>query len=610
MKSKLEAARLVAKPGNMSDSAMSNEDHTRRDFIAKAASLAAVGAGTASLAQSDSNPSHETKSVAPEKATSIADLTPKGQVKDANISTRTLEEAEKLAGISFTPKEREQILKTINEQRSILAARLAQGPLPNQLPPAEIFRAKIPGTRLQRATTKGDPWSNLPDAGVCPKEDLDLAFAPVWKLGQWLRDGKVTSVRLTKIALARLKQADPTLHCVIGLTEELALEQATRADKELAAGKWRGPLHGVPWGAKDIIDTTGIGTTWGAAPYKDRVAEKNAFVVEKLNEAGAVLVAKLAVGALAYGDIWFGGKCRNPFDPEEGSSGSSAGSASATAAGLVPFTLGTETYGSIVSPCVRCGATGLRPTFGRVARNGVMALCWSLDKIGPICRSVLDTAIVLKAINGADPLDPSSIDEPFNFDPGESPAGLRLGYDPAWFQGETSLSDLAAVKAAEKAGVKLVEVKLPEMNTSPLLIPLFSEAAAAFEELTRSGKDDMLTWQDDNAWPNTFRQNWFIPAVELVQASRVRRQVMDIMHEFMSRKIDAIICPPFAANLLLITNATGHPSLVLRTGFNDAGKPTGTTLIGRLFDEGTLCRIGHAIEGELDVASRRPELIS
>jgi Asp-tRNA(Asn)/Glu-tRNA(Gln) amidotransferase A subunit family amidase len=574
------------------------KDPTRRDFIATAATLAAVGAGTAELASGDP----PTDTIIPVETASFADI--------PNISTRTLEEAEKLAGISFTRKERKQILKTIGEQQSMLAARVAQGGLPNQLPPAEIFRAKVPGTRLLRATSKGDPWRNLPSPGRCPDGDADLAFAPVWKLGQWLRHRKVTSMRLTKLALARLKEADSELHCVIRLTEDLALQQAARADEELSAGTWRGMLHGVPWGCKDIIDTAGIGTTWGAAPYKDRVAEKNAFVVDRLEQAGSVLVAKLAVGALAYGDIWFGGMCRNPFDPEQGSSGSSAGSASATAAGLVAFSLGTETYGSIVSPCVRCGATGLRPTFGRVARNGVMALCWSLDKIGPICRSVLDTAIVLKAINGADPLDPSSVDEPFNFDPAQQASGLRLGYDPSWFKGETAPADLAAVEAARKAGVKLVEVTLPEINSAPLLVPLFTEAAASFEQLTRSDGDDLLTWQDDNAWPNSFRRSWFIPAIELVQASRVRRQVMDLMHEFMNRGIDAIICPAFAANLTLITNATGHPSLVMRTGFREKGRPTGTTLIGRLFDEGTLCRIGNAIERELDVASRRPELTS
>jgi Asp-tRNA(Asn)/Glu-tRNA(Gln) amidotransferase A subunit family amidase len=577
----------------------------RRDFIARAATLAATAAATSGCVRVADDE---------DKPESITDLTKGASPPDVDIDLRTLEEAEKLAGITFSKSEREQILRTIDEQRSMIAARVAQGALPNELPPAQIFQPRIPGTRIERVTAEGDPWSNLPDPGPCPEGDVDLAFAPVWRLGQWLRDGKISSMRLTRLSLDRLKRFDPTLHCVISLTEELALEQAAQADRELASGTWRGPLHGVPWGAKDIIDTEGIGTTWGAAPLKDRVAEGDAWVTERLREAGAVLVAKLAVGALAYGDVWFGGMCRNPFDTEQGSSGSSAGSASATAAGLVPFTLGTETYGSIISPCHRCGAAGLRPTFGRVARNGVMALCWSLDKIGPICRSVLDTALVLKAINGSDPLDPASVDEPFTFDPGQSAKGLRLAYDPTWFEGANATdADRAALEAARQSGMELVEVALPEMNTAPLLVPLFAEAAAAFEEFTRSGIDDELTWQDDQAWPNTFRQNWFIPAVELVQASRVRRQVMDVMHRFMHEGdpgFDALICPAFSANLLLITNNTGHPSLILRSGFDEDGRPIGTTLIGRLFDEGTLCRAGHAIENRLDVASQRPELFS
>lgn len=583
---------------------MNREQDTsdRRAFIARTATLAALGSGTASLASTvrqDSTDDGDDKTLIEHAGGSGSD--------GGGIDLDTLAEAEKLAGIDFTPSEREQILRTIGEQRALLEARLAAGPLPGTLPPAQIFRALLPGTEPERATPDGDPWSNLPDPGPCPKDDLDLAFAPVWRLGQWLRDGEVTSERLTRLALDRLRRHDPELRCVITLTEELALEQATRADQELRNGDWRGPLHGVPWGAKDLIDTADLPTTWGAEPFRDRVAGSDAFVVERLREAGAVLVAKLAVGALAYGDLWFDGRCRNPFDTEQGSSGSSAGSASATAAGLIPFTLGTETYGSIVSPCDRCGATGLRPTFGRVARNGVMALCWSLDKIGPICRSVLDTALVLRAINGSDPLDPSSVDEPFTYDPAASAEGLRVGYDPAWFEDPAGARVL---EAARRAGVRTVEIEVPEMNTAPLLVPLFTEAAASFEMLTRNDLDDRLVWQDDAAWPNTFRSSWFIPGVEAVQADRVRRQVMQVMHGFMNdaeTRIDAVLCPPFVDNLLLVTNATGHPSLVLRSGFGASGRPTSITLIGRLFDEGTLCRIGRAMEAELGVQDRRPE---
>ena len=298
---------------------------------------------------------------------------------------------------------------------------------------------------------------SLPEAGPCPRANEELAFAPVWKLCQWMKKREITSLQLTKLSLQRLKQFNPRLNCVISFTEATAIAQATQADKEIAAGKWRGPLHGIPWGAKDIIDTAGDTTTWGAEAYKNRVSTDNASVTNKLEKAGAVLVAKLAVGALAYGDIWFGGTCKNPFDVTEGSSGSSAGPASATAAGLVPFTLGTETYGSIVSPCMRCGTTGLRPTFGRVARTGVMALCWSLDKIGPICRSVLDTAIVLEAINGENEGDPSSVSEPFYFEASQNAKGIRLGYDPALLEGPNKEFDLVALHAAENAGATLVK---------------------------------------------------------------------------------------------------------------------------------------------------------
>ena len=571
---------------------MATEDQTRRNFILKTAAIAAIGASAAAVPASGALNQDAPTTPSPNDLSSKA------------ITESTVQQAEKLAGITFTSKERKQMLKTIDEQRSMIASRLALGTIPNHVPPATIFSAQLSGRTVDRATPSGDPWKNLPNARSCPTDDLDLAFAPVWQLGQWLRKREVTSKHLTRLSLSRLKQFNPKLNCVITLTEDLAMNQADLADRELDAGQWRGPLHGVPWGAKDIIDTAGIGTTWGAAAYKDRVPNEDAFVVKQLQRAGAVLVAKLAVGALAYGDIWFGGTCKNPFDPEEGSSGSSAGSASATAAGLIPFTLGTETYGSIVSPCMRCGATGLRPTFGRVARNGVMALCWTLDKIGPICRTVLDTALVLRAINGSDPLDPSSIDRSFTFDPSDSASGLRLGYHPASL---TEKHDLAALHAARACGATIVEVEKLDIDNTPLLIPLFVEAAAAFEELTRSNQDDLLSWQDDEAWPNSFRQSWLIPAVEHVQASRVRRQIMEEMHTLMNDKVDAIICPAFD-DLLLITNATGHPSLVMRTAIQENGKPIGTTLIGRLFDEGTLCRLGMAIEANLGVAYTRPPL--
>ena len=555
-----------------------HQKQTRRDFLTKATILSALGASTATL---------------------FADQT------DSKISDLAIQHAEQLAGISFTDSERKQMLATMQEQQAILAARIEHGEIPNALSPATIFQPRIPNTPLQLKTVSGNPIHNLPDAGPCPQEDNELAFAPVWKLSQWLKNRTITSEKLTRLSLARLKEYNPSLNCVISFTEKVALQQARRADKELDEGNWRGPLHGVPWGAKDIIDSAGDLTTWGAAPFKERVSETNAYVVDKLELAGAVLVAKLAVGALAYGDIWFGGTCKNPFDLSEGSSGSSAGPASATAAGLIPFTLGTETYGSIVSPCMRCGTTGLRPTFGRVARTGVMALCWSLDKIGPICRSVLDTALVLDVINGSDGGDPSSVTMPFHFDATQGVKGIRLGYDPALFEGPTEQFDRAALRAAEAAGATLVETSVPEIDNTVLMIPLLVEAASAFEELTRSNQDDLLAWQEDNAWPNSFRKTWFIPAIEHVQASRLRRKIMEQMHDWMNDSFDAFLTPSFS-NLLLTTNGTGHPAIVLRTGMLGA-KPTGTTLIGRLFDEGTLCRLGMAIESELGVWDVRPK---
>ena len=557
---------------------MTNKEQTRRDFLTKATILSALGATTATLL---------------------------GNQSTTEVSDQAMQHAEELAGISFTKSERFQMLGTIQEQQAMLASRITQGEIPNSLSPATVFQPRIPNTPLQLKTTSGNPIHNLPNAGPCPKEDDELAFAPVWKLSQWLRNRSITSEKLTRLSLNRLKRFNPSLNCVITFTEKVALQQAKRADRELDEGHWRGPLHGIPWGAKDIIDTAGHPTTWGAAAYQDRISETNAYVVNKLELSGAVLVAKLAVGALAYGDIWFGGTCKNPFDTHEGSSGSSAGPASATAAGLLPFTLGTETYGSIVSPCMRCGATGLRPTFGRVARTGVMALCWSLDKIGPICRSVLDTALVLDVINGSDASDPSSVTMPFHFDAAQDVKGLRLGYDPALFGGPTEQFDRSALRAAEASGATLVETSVPKIDNTLLLIPLLVEAASAFEELTRSNQDDLLVWQDDDAWPNSFRQTWFIPAIEHVQASRLRRKIMEQMHDWMNDSFDAFLTPSFS-DLLLTTNGTGHPALVMRSGMHNA-KPVGTTLIGRLFDEGTLCRLGMAIESELGVWDVRPK---
>ena len=576
---------------------MPEMDPERRRILLASATLAALGGS--GMAPRPAQEDDQTKDVVPDS------IMPEQDAADVQITPEVIAHAEMLAGISFTAKERKTIAKTIGQQIAIFATRIKAGELPNDLAPASIFKAMPAGRSLDRATPKGDPLRIVAKVGALPQSDQAIAFSPLTHLATWFRRGELSSTRLTKIYLNRIRKANPKLKCVITVTEELALRKAKKADAERKAGINLGPLHGMPYGAKDIMDTKGIPTTWGAEPFKDRVPLHNAWVLNQVELAGAVLIAKTSVGALAYGDIWFGGTTKNPWNLEQGSSGSSAGSASGTAAGLYAFSLGTETYGSIVSPCMRCGTTGLRPTFGRVARTGVMSLCWSLDKIGPICRNVNDTALVLATINGEDVLDPSSVNEPFNYDASQGARGLRVGWNSAWFK-DASESDREVLDHLRDAGCELIEVELPDLPYSTMLIPLFAEAAAAFESLTRSNQDDELTWQDPEAWPNTFRQSWFVPAIELVQAERIRRKVMDAMANIFEH-VDALATPSFAANLLLITNATGHPTLVLPTAFQN-DQPHGFTLIGRLFDEGTLCRLGNALESRCNVATRHPDI--
>ena len=520
------------------------------------------------------------------------------------VNERTIAEAQKLFGLDFDETERVAIAADAEKRAQGWRNRRAT-PLPNQLAPAVVFNPVLPGHPLP---ARVDRFVRSPGTAAASSTDDDLAFAPVSVLSRMLQSGGVTSTRLTELSLARLEQFDPQLECVITLCKERALVQAARADEEIAAGRYRGPLHGVPWGAKDLFDTAGIRTTWGAATFRDRVAETDATVVAKLDAAGAVLVAKLSLGALAYGDIWFGGKTKNPFQPQQGSSGSSAGSAAAVAAGLVPFALGTETLGSIVSPCMRCGVTGLRPTFGRVSRAGAMALCWSLDKVGPICRTVEDTALVLDVIRGSDPADAASVDQPFAFDAVASLEGLRVGYAPKQFGGRSAVElDRAALRVLQDSAAEMVEIRIPDAPYERLHTILFTEAAAAFEELTLTNRDDELTWQDAQAWPNSFRKAWFTPAIELVQAQRIRRQVQE-QFAALFEQVDVIVGPSYGGPMLVATNHTGHPSLTLRIGFRSRNRPHGITLWGRLFDEGTLCRVGMEIERALDVWHIRPDL--
>jgi Asp-tRNA(Asn)/Glu-tRNA(Gln) amidotransferase A subunit family amidase len=541
-----------------------------------------------------------------------------------SVTDDTMASAERLADVLYTPAERQQMLESLDEHLENLRARRSFAP-PMSLAPAQVFDPRLPGGRY------GPEQSGVNPSQVrapLPTQPEDIAYAPLTHLSHWLRKRKITSVRLTELYLDRLERLGPELQCLITLTRDLALEQARAADAELAAGRWRGPLHGVPWGAKDLLDTAGITTTWGATPHRKRVPEADATVVRRLREAGAVLVAKLTLGALAYGDIWFDGQTRNPWNPAEGSSGSSAGSAAAVAAGLVGFAIGTETYGSIVSPSMRCGVTGLRPTFGRVSRAGAMPLCWSLDKIGAMARTVEDTVLVLDALRGADPADPSAVEVPLAFDPTAPVADLRVGYDPAWFEADATDLDRAVLDMLRSAGVALREVSVPELPYDALLLVLLAEAAAAHEPITLDGRDDQLVWQDADAWPNSFRLARFIPAVDLVQADRLRRRVMVAFDELF-QSVEALVSPSFAGPLLLATNYTGHPSLTLRVGFEEVptriwppslaeGRdpdptphrvPHGITLWGRLFDEGTLCRLGMAIETAAGVARERPPML-
>ena len=549
-------------------------------------------------------------------------------VTDKPISLATIEAGERLMGIACSRAERELMLDNLEGQ--IVAAQARRRLVfPNDLPAASRFDPRLPDFPPLPAHALLHPSAG--DPGPLPDSDEDIAFAPAARLSQWLRRGVLRSRRLTEIYLTRIAQLAGALECFVTVTDSLARAQADAADAALRAGTWLGPLHGIPYGLKDLFDARGIRTTWGAEPYRNRVAESDARIVGMLRAAGAVLIGKTTVGALAYGDIWFGGKTRNPWNLNEGSSGSSAGSASAVAAGLCGFAIGTETLGSITSPSQRCGTTGLRPTFGRVSRAGGMALCWSLDKVGPICRGVEDCALVLAAINGADPADRGSIAAPFRFDAGAGIAGMRLGYIADTFDAnEATDVDRAALAAAQSLGLEVTQLRLPDLPYGSLMAILYAEAAAAFEELTLSDRDDELSWQAKAAWPNAFRKARFLSAVDHVQADRLRYRVMQAL-DGVFREVDALIGPFMTGPMLVASNFTGHPCLHLRAGFLHVGTrsdptladgrlelghaaeparlfevPQGISLWGRLFDEGRLCNLGMALEAALGVAARRP----
>jgi Asp-tRNA(Asn)/Glu-tRNA(Gln) amidotransferase A subunit family amidase len=545
------------------------------------------------------------------------------------VSPATFAEAEKLVQIDLTTSERDLSARSWRANMAAVYERRT-GPRKVALDPAiapwSHWDPVLPGEK--RGPERDRFILNATDPGPLPAKDDEIAFASLTRLSRWIEQRKLSSERLTRIYLDRLAKFDPTLRCVITLTSDLALTQARKADAEIAAGKYRGPLHGIPWGTKDLLDTAGIPTTYGAEPFRKRIPEKDAAVVKRLHEAGAVLVAKLSLGALALNDIWFGGQTMNPWLIEEGSSGSSAGPGSATAAGLVGFAIGSETEGSIVSPSMRCGITGLRPTYGRVPRTGAMTLCWSLDKLGPMTRSVADAMLVLRAISGPDAGDLSSVPSKLDFDAGASVQGLRVGYFPAWMKESPATEvDRNALDAVRKAGMIPVEVSIPDWPYDSLNLLLFAEAAAAFEDLTLSHGLDQLKMQVHDAWPNIFRQSRFLSAVDFVQTDRFRRSVaMEMARVFSS--VDLLLVPSLRDEMLTIANFTGHPSLTLRAGFvevstarsdwaPDPNKPPptfnpprrvphGITLIGRLFDEGTLGRAGLALEHIFNVAGERP----
>jgi Asp-tRNA(Asn)/Glu-tRNA(Gln) amidotransferase A subunit family amidase len=602
---------------------------SRRQFLT-VTSLGVLGTGVlgaaTALPSAGQNPAGQSSADLPPGAPPAFGT---GPAVGPEVSATTFAEAEKLVQFEMTAAESDVAAGSWRKTMAALYERRT-GPrkvaLDATLAPASRWNPILPG---QKAGPERERFvRSSVDPGPLPARDEDIAFATVTQLSRWIEARKLTSERLTNIYLKRLEEFDPKLHCVITLTRELALRQAKQADEEIAAGKYRGPLHGIPWGAKDLLDTAGIPTTYGAEPFRNRVPKDDAVVVKRLHAAGAVLVAKLSLGALALNDIWFGGQTMNPWLLEEASSGSSAGPGAATAAGLVGYAIGSETGGSIVSPSMRCGITGLRPTYGRVARTGAMTLCWSLDKLGPMTRCVEDAMLVLHAITGPDAGDVASVPRPLDFDAAASIAGLRVGYFPKWMnENPATAVDRAAVNVIREVGMVPVEVSIPDWPYDCLNLILFAEGAAAFEDLTLSGGLRELKAQVPDAWPNIFRQARFLSAVDFVQADRLRRKVAEVMARLFS-EVDLLLVPSLRDEMLTITNFTGHPALVVRSGFVEVAKarsdwapdpnhplptfspprrvPHGVTLIGRLFEEGTMVNAGLALERAFGVGGERP----
>lgn len=538
------------------------------------------------------------------------------------ITPAVIADAEQIVGVQFDADERAMLVDALNGQ-SAQIEELHKQSLDNSVGPAFNFDPVPPGRVVAQGPRKNAVRSHVSPRAV-PADLEQLAFEPITVLSELIRTRKVSATQLTTMYIGRLKKYDPQLKCVITITEERALKQAAAADAEIANGKYRGPLHGIPWGAKDLLSVRGYKTTWGAGPYKDQTIDSDATVVQRLDAAGAILIAKLTLGELAQGDIWFGGRTNNPWKLDEGSSGSSAGPASATSAGLVAFAIGSETLGSISSPSTRCGVTGLRPTFGRVPRTGAMALSWSMDKLGPLCRSAEDCALVLDAIQGPDGQDGTTIAAEYHWDAHISPRSLRVGYVQSAFEQPqfdpentkrqlhpTRKFDDDALIALRGLGVNLIPVTLPSLPYNAMRIVLNAEAGAAFDELTRSGRDKELVQQTKSDWANTFRASRFIPAVDYINAMRLRSLAIREWDKLMSN-FDVIVTPTSAANLpqLVATNLTGHPAVILPNGFRENGTPVSITFLGPLFGEGKLLALASAYQYATGFQLKHPPLFT
>ncbi len=524
------------------------------------------------------------------------------------VSGNDVRAAQKLLSLELTDDEIDTLLADVRGNADNYAF-MHQYTLKNEVPPALLFSPIPQGFKID--TTSVSPEWDIPEDIALPINQDELAFYSVLELASLLKNQKITSIELTQLYLDRIHRYDDTLLSVITITKELAMEQAQRADEEIQQGKYRGPLHGIPYGVKDLLAVEGYKTTWGANSHKNQTIDETATVVKKLEAAGAVLIAKLTSGALARGDVWFGGTTKNPWDLTQGASGSSAGSASAVVAGLVGFAIGTETMGSISSPSTRCGASGLRPTFGRVSRQGVMTLSWSLDKVGPICRSAEDAALVFDAIRGADPKDKTTLDASFVYDGQTDLANLRIGIAEKYLEDDTVNQEHneQTLEVLKNLGANLQPVSLPDSTVLPikvLSLIMFAEAGAAFDDLTRSNLDDSLVRQDERSRPNALRQSRFIPAVEYIQANRYRYQLIQAMDSLM-QQYDIIVTPTRGRRQLLITNMTGHPVMVVPNGFDEDGHPQSITFIGNLYDEATILEVAHAYQQATDTEDQRPE---